>query len=92
MAPEGRTKPMSARVPVELSAADIVQAMLDDGDFAREMWTEIADGLCLGLLLRKCIEQVEVGFGLDEKKAFMAALLLMADSIRTQIEQGGILN
>lgn len=83
---------MSDGMRVELSAADAVQAMIDDGDFAREMWTEIAGGLSRGLLLRRCVEQVGAGFDLGETKASMASLLLIADCIRTQIEQGGFPN
>lgn len=83
---------MSAYMQVELRAEDVVQAMLEDGAFAREMWREIAEKLRSGLLLHECVEHVEAGFDLREKKAFLGSLLLMADCIQTQIEDSGLPN
>ena len=49
---------MSANINCEVVAEDVVQAMLEDGVFAEEMWTEIAEALHQGMLLDNLMDHI----------------------------------
>lgn len=73
-------------VNAQIEAEDIVGQMLEDGEFAQEMWLEIAELLSRGRLLDDCMDITATGFTTDQKEMFRASLTQMAASLTGQID------
>lgn len=71
---------MSTYISIEISGDTVVQSMLDNGNFAEEVWRSMFEGLTAGRLFDDCIDLM-TGLDTDEREDAVFVLRRLADAI-----------
>ena len=71
----------------EANAEEIVEHMLEDGEFASEIWREIFSALHRGQLLDDVMDIIKGDFDNSEQSKALGCLRIMTDSVGDHLEQ-----